>query len=289
MKATDSITHTIHTTGSAGNRLDIHIRLNDECNNGHADFAITGSGYDKKSRSSYGGCCHDEILKVRPDLKIFVDLHLSTADGVPMYAIENGYFHLQEGKKDIAKEYIRASNEQWALISQSADKEHYQYLVESAGLLGIWRAQAKSAIAMLEEMTGNKFKDSSTKKTFKPLTKVQKNEIESRILNGYYLPSAIAARKAEAVKEAKEEALMDLLKGYEKEIAKKKTEYLIKRAVIEADLPIGNFIYYNHSNEAVFNWSDSSYSQKDNITKEQFEAFTGSVDLPFFVNWKFGK
>jgi len=47
-------------------RLEVKIALNDDCNNGHADFSITASGYEYdrgRWRDSFGGCCHDEILK----------------------------------------------------------------------------------------------------------------------------------------------------------------------------------------------------------------------------------
>ena len=40
--------------------------------------------------SAFGGCMHDLILAVRPDLKPFVDLHLSSIDGIPMHALANG-------------------------------------------------------------------------------------------------------------------------------------------------------------------------------------------------------
>lgn len=77
----------------------IEIRCNDECKNGHADFSLTATFYSgKREAEAYfdmGGCCHKEILKVMPELKIFADLHLSNENGEPMYATANGLYHIE--------------------------------------------------------------------------------------------------------------------------------------------------------------------------------------------------
>ena len=79
--------------------MTIKIRLDDECENGHQDFSITGDIYQKGKPKTdryflSGGCIHEEILKVRPDLKIFVNLHLSDYDGVPMHPTANMIYFL---------------------------------------------------------------------------------------------------------------------------------------------------------------------------------------------------
>jgi hypothetical protein len=48
----------------------------------HGHFSITADG---KNRC---GCLHEEILDYRPDLKCFVDLHLSDIKGQPMHTEE---------------------------------------------------------------------------------------------------------------------------------------------------------------------------------------------------------
>lgn len=55
-------------------------------------FSLTGHGRDHGSE--FGGCCHDDILKLWPDLQPLADIHLSDLDGAPMYAEANGWYWL---------------------------------------------------------------------------------------------------------------------------------------------------------------------------------------------------
>lgn len=68
--------------------------------NSHPYFSATASSLD------CGGCLHDEILKVWPESKPIVDLHLSNADdGAPMYAEDNGYYWLAGAVGGLGEQY----------------------------------------------------------------------------------------------------------------------------------------------------------------------------------------
>jgi hypothetical protein len=77
-------------------------------------FSLTASGVDRDCE--FGGCCHDEILKHWPDLAPLVNLHLSDIDGIPMHALENGFFHLggthwERPKFDVAARHFRITED----------------------------------------------------------------------------------------------------------------------------------------------------------------------------------
>ena len=153
-------------------RFVIEIRLDDECKNGHEDFTITGMGWYKSSHSkdcNVAGCVHEEILKFRPDLKIFVDLHLCDRKGVPMYAIENGFYHLQNNPEYLTKHLMLLPGE-FDLFKDCPDKLYFQYLVEKLQLPQRWQDKANEGIKLLESLTGEKYIDSSKKDTYFPLT-----------------------------------------------------------------------------------------------------------------------
>ena len=58
-------------------------------------FSVTGAIYEGQRREpDSAGCIHEQILTVWPQLAPLVELHLSTADGVPMHAEANGWFWL---------------------------------------------------------------------------------------------------------------------------------------------------------------------------------------------------
>lgn len=56
-----------------------------------------------------GGQCHDMILRAWPKLAPIIALHLSAPDGVPMYAVENGGYHLRQNDREAAARLWRCA------------------------------------------------------------------------------------------------------------------------------------------------------------------------------------
>lgn len=60
-------------------------------------FSITASVDEKRGGQWHeymGGCCHEHILKHRPQFADLVALHLSDDNGEPSHALENGFYWL---------------------------------------------------------------------------------------------------------------------------------------------------------------------------------------------------
>lgn len=298
LQTSNDLRHTISVNDSTGN-YSIKIRLNDECKNGHQDFSTTATFWEVgKVRSDKnlitGGCCHEEILKVRPDLQIFVNLHLCDYSGVPMYAVENGFYHLQNGfnstkvtDNGFADEfcsYYRITPKQFAVLCQSENKLRYALNLQSLGILEQWKAEAYKAIALLEKLTNTKFIVDSKKTQFNAPTPEQVAKEQEKEKNGYYTPEKIAERKQQAEAAAKAKQYADIKAEMNKEIAKARKEYEVKKMVLDAGLTLDNFIYYNHTKQGVFNWKN--YGEQ--VTKQEFEKFLSTV-APSNITWKLGK
>ena len=168
METTNSIKHVIDVNNKKHN-YKINIRLNDECRNGHEDFSLTATFWlpNKPRIDKYFtviGCCHEKILKFRPDLKIFVDLHLNDFRGYPMYYIENGFYHLKNMPKDKFLEYAKVDEAGYELLKKASDKDEYGYLlINKLENHKIWEDLAKEGIKILEELTGKIFESKATK------------------------------------------------------------------------------------------------------------------------------
>lgn len=66
-----------------GYKIDVKVRLDDDCRNGHADFGITATIYEKDKYGVWkwcmAGCCHEQIAVAFPELCPFIALHLCDA------------------------------------------------------------------------------------------------------------------------------------------------------------------------------------------------------------------
>lgn len=76
----------------AGAQLTATVRHDDSCGNGHNTFSVTGEVMTTASRMrkdiEAGGCLHDDISRLFPELAPAVKWHLTSTDG-PMHYIQN--------------------------------------------------------------------------------------------------------------------------------------------------------------------------------------------------------
>ena len=288
MTKTNDLRHTIRTKDIDGNDLIINIRLNDECKNGHQDFSITADCYAKGKVHTdrnflYGGCAHEEILKVRPDLKTFVGLHLSDCEGIPMYAVENGFYHLETGftntPKDSPKfkaefcEYYRITPEQYDVLNTCKNQLQYALALQNLDILSQWKEEADKAIKVMEDWTGNEFVNDSKKTQYHAPTPEQIKEEEEKQANGYYTEAAELDREQAKIKAI----LNDLKAECDKKINKINAEYLVKIEVLRVGgvAALKNCIYYDHTQQLAFNWK--SY---DNISDELIQKVKDNGKFP---------
>lgn len=289
LQTSNDLRHTISVNDPTGN-YSIKIRLNDECKNGHQDFSITATFWEiGKFRNDRNlikaGCCHEEILKVRPDLQIFVNLHLCDYTGVPMYAVANGFYHIKNGFNNTPTnapnfadkfcKYYRVTQKQFGVLRQCENKLRYAIQLDKLGILEQWRVEADKAISILENWTRKKFLIDSPKCMYTRPTSEQIAEEDAKTADGYYTPENIQKRAEEAEKTAKNNLYEQLENELKKQTEKAQLEYNVKKAVLDAGLHIDNFIFYNHTKTGVFNWLD----YKKRITKGQFDTFIASVKI----------
>lgn len=268
------------------------IKLHDECKNGTCSWSITGTLQQKKGNGRFydigHGCIHEEILKAFPKLKMFVDLHLCDWRGTPLYPVENGYYFSQEDKKQ-AKEYLCVTDEELEFLAKCEDKDYFKYQLFALGIVERWQEESRKAIQALEELTGdvwvNPYKESEERHRL-VLSDEEREEIEGKILSGYYTESAIQERQ-EAKRIAKiEKRKNEVIKTFEKRINKATKEKDVKLAILGAGLLSDNYIYYVEGNNVVFNY----YSYHDKVTEEEYNNMIKNIDyslLPEGIKFEF--
>lgn len=262
----------------------VEISLDDECKNHVCDWSVTGEIYrcnndwsktKGKDEHEISGAIGDEISKYMPELKDFVDMHLSNYLGQPSYPVENGIYWLKENfKKGI--DYLDITEEEAKILSEDLeDRTYFKYKLFKLGIVDRWKEKSDKLIERLEEMIGKKWVN-----PYKPeeerfvlrMTDEEKKEVEERIAHGYYTKEAIQERaEAERAKERKK-----IEDKYKQEL-KDKIGKIKRNRMVELylfDKGITNAIYYEHSNTIEFNCK--SWYKK--ISQEEFDEFVKTAD-----------
>ena len=121
-----------------GATLRAEIRFDDECGNGHNRFAITAEVRVPRRRDiEAGGCLHDDIAAVFPELAPLIRWHLVSTDS-PMHYVANTVYHA--GDRD---HYGRRAGEPCAWeygvrfdgvpVTHRLKKSFYEFLSERMG------------------------------------------------------------------------------------------------------------------------------------------------------------
>ena len=99
----------IYTDHGTMYKLTATVRYDDECQNGHNSFAITGAQYRKAENGKWMedsfGCIHEDIAKRFPDLAPFIKWHGMTSEG-PLHYVANTVYHAQKHGPTMAWVYF---------------------------------------------------------------------------------------------------------------------------------------------------------------------------------------
>lgn len=258
----------------------VTIRLNDECRNGHNDFSITGEVYQKGKPKTDKymiccGCCHNEILEAFPEFKIFVDLHLCSSDGYPMFLGQNAAYWVSIGEDEKAMCDLRCDRDMYdKLYPYYIDNLLFKKAIADNGLLDIWSEQAKKAIAYLEKLTGNEFIEDKHVPFF------SEKEVEL-IENGSVTLDSILKKREIEKQEKRAKQIAKIEKEYSEQIKNADSKKRIRLLMLDFDSD--NWIWYSHSDTLCFNWR--SYDRK--VTKEEVEAFMKKHNVVIDFNIEF--
>lgn len=137
----------------------IYITIAFKSSNKTPYFSITGDIYKagKPKEDKYhiaGGCIHQDIIKAFPEYEIFIKLHLSDDNGIPMHAVANGLYHLQNNMtKDKFCSYYRLNSNQFEELTKCKNAIEYSIKLKETGVLAQWKKESEIALNLLKELT----------------------------------------------------------------------------------------------------------------------------------------
>src|SRR5690625_1820390 len=244
-------------------------------------FSLTGSVYEyqkgrrinkydeflTKDGKTYflisSGAVGDEIARNFPKYEIFNSLHLSDLNGIPLYAVENGYYHLTNGFNDVKttdnnfedkyKKYYRLSYKQFEKVKKAHNQTHFAILLKEVHALDTWKHEAEEAIKKFEIFTEKRFiYPDIIGSYFRYPTKEEIKDFEDKKVGGYFTEKAIEQRKLQKEQDYYNSEISDI---DNKKLLIDKEEDVFKQIFNHEEKFLAkSHIVYTHSNKVSFNW-----------------------------------
>jgi len=271
---------------------------------------MTCSGYEKvRNRwvDTFGGCAHDDILKVFPEFEIFKTVHLWSFGGFGTHSVANGFYFLKNGFDECGIDdenfaqyfcnYFNCSLEQFDILKDSENKFEFSVLLVELGIVAGWKKIVNKAISELEKLTGLKFQSKYEKdKNDISINADKLKEFRELKKSGYYSKEAKQERENKRLSDLKSAMINKVNADYKKAVLKHNKERAINLELIKQGFEIsprtGNIkgvIYYNHSNELNFNWSTEKIHESNildfanNLDPVKFEGLKISNDKKHLI------
>lgn len=245
------------------------VKLDDECKNGHQDFSITGTEWEKgrahiARNVIHCGACGDDIASKFPEFEIFNRLHLCDYNGIPMYPVNNGMYHIKRMSKEDFCSYYRIPENHYAILKDCINEREYLYYLYELGIIDSWKAEATEAIKILEQWTGEKFVNTSTR-----------SQLEKIDMTGFditqYTPENKALWLKKEIEEEHSKLLEERLVDIEKmvEIQLKKNNCIRYILSVFAAFGIAKPYWYESNRELTLysDWAFGSYIGKEKASE----------------------
>lgn len=220
-------------------KVEVRAGLDYSKGNKYPYWSVTGwiKEGTGKFKTERGGAIGESILEYFPEIAPFVPLHLSDGKGVPMFAIENGWYYKIAKNRSMLKDHLRLTDKETDILMNAEDKQSFRYVICSRDIDKRWKKESDEAIRLLEELTGQKLEATEEELGEIIMTEEEIEEMDDKIMSGYYNSENIYSREYEKQKEDREIALDDIQKNKNKRIAEAECMAKLEADMIRAGVP----------------------------------------------------
>lgn len=263
-------------------KTEVNIILTSE-----GGWSVTGGILEQAKNGKWTdhsfGRLDKDIIKHFPDLKDFVMFSLFYSwNGLNYMAlVSNPMYAFKEDGLSAGRDMLQIDGKTAEKLYEASlidDKPYYIWLLLEEGIIDRQKTMSDALIKRLEDLCKAKWERPVFEKwdtfSIEELGEDEKGIIEERIKSGYYSRSNIQKIIKERKDRERDERRKETWQRYKEGLKRLKGRMLIDMCLIDFDIPTSGAIYYDHSNELVFNWTYSS----EKITREEFDDFVKNVD-----------